>query len=214
MIRRTRPWRSSKAPAIGLTTIPGAMLAKATRPASWGELYRCRAKRITTMLTMEWAILAICMASRTRPSEGTASRARYEDLGAVSMVTTQSVPHVRRARRKRSIAWRSGGAAPERIDHHRRARALRDGFVGPAPKIRRGRLPERNVHFGVAARCGRVEGGNYLFHVSAQGRPLLVSENDKSDFSARQVLLVPDVFVGRQQKVKARGLSDRYQFAV
>jgi hypothetical protein len=42
---------------------------------------------------------------------------------------------------------------------------------------------------------------------------LLVSKDDKSDFPARQVLPVPDVFVGRQQKLKTRGLSGRYQFA-
>ena len=93
-------------------------------------------------------------------------------------------------------------------------RAENFGCSSPDPKIRRGRLPERNFHFGVAARYGRVHGGNDLFHLSAQSRPLLVSENHKSDFSARQVLLVPDVLVGCQQKVKARSLSGRYQFAV
>jgi hypothetical protein len=77
-----------------------------------------------------------------------------------------------------------------------------------------GGLPERDVHFGAGARGGRVHRSNDLFNLSAQGRPLLVSENHKSDFTARQVLLVPNVFVGRQQNLKACGLGDRYQFAV
>jgi hypothetical protein len=75
-------------------------------------------------------------------------------------------------------------------------------------------LPEGNVHFGVAARCCGVHGGNDPFNVSAQGRPLLVSENDESDSPARQVLLVANVLVGRQQNVKTCRLRDRYQFAV
>lgn len=60
-------------------------------------------------------------------------------------------------------------------------------------------LLERYIHLGIAARCCGAHGGNDPFNVSAQGWPLLVSENDKSDFPARQVLLIPDVFVGRQQ---------------
>ena len=43
---------------------------------------------------------------------------------------------------------------------------------------------------------------------------MLVSEDDKSDFPAGQILLVPNVLVGRQQKLKACGLGDRYQFAI
>src|ERR1035437_1935953 len=82
--------------------------------------------------------------------------------------------------------------------HGRRGKGPKtSAALRPAPKIRRGRLSERNFHFGVAARCGRVVGGNYLFHVSAQGRPLLVSENDKSDFSARQVLSFSETSNGR-----------------
>jgi hypothetical protein len=75
-------------------------------------------------------------------------------------------------------------------------------------------LRERNLHFDVAARRCRAHGGDDPFNILAQNRPLLVSENDKSDFPARQVLLVPDILVGRQQKLKARGFSGRYQFSV
>jgi hypothetical protein len=39
---------------------------------------------------------------------------------------------------------------------------------------------------------------------------LLISENKEGDFSARQVLLVSNVLVGRQQKVEACGLSGLY----
>jgi len=37
------------------------------------------------------------------------------------------------------------------------------------------------------------------FNVSSQSGPLLIADNHKRDVSAFQVLLVTDVFVGRQQ---------------
>ena len=54
------------------------MLAKVTSPASAGESYSASVKRTIATLTIDWAMRAICMPSRTRPSEGTRSSARYE----------------------------------------------------------------------------------------------------------------------------------------
>ena len=73
-----------------------------------------------------------------------------------------------------------------------------------------GDLLERDFNLGIAAGRCCIDGSNYPFNVSAQCRPLLISENDKGDFAARQVLLIPDVFVSRQQNLKARGLGDSY----
>src|ERR1035437_3119743 len=65
---------------------------------------------MTTMLTIDWAMRAICMASSTRPSEGTAKRARYEGSGATGATTDRllkgcvldvgSVPQIGRRRRR------------------------------------------------------------------------------------------------------------------
>src|ERR1035437_313814 len=64
---------------------------------------------MTTMLTIDWAIRETCMASRTRPSDGTARRARYEGAGVTGCATdrlrrggfsmTGSVPQNGRVRR-------------------------------------------------------------------------------------------------------------------
>src|SRR6185369_5163240 len=75
---RIRPWRSSKAPAIGLTSRPGRMLASVTAPASEGDWYSVRVNRTRATLTIDWAIRARIIEVRIRGSHGTPSRARYE----------------------------------------------------------------------------------------------------------------------------------------
>ncbi len=70
-----------------------------------------------------------------------------------------------------------------------------DGFK---TERRNQKLLERNVHLGIAARCGCIHGSYNPFHVTAQDRPLLIAENHKRDFSPFQVLLVTHVFVSGQ----------------
>ena len=77
-----------------------------------------------------------------------------------------------------------------------------------------GGLLERNFYFCLAAGCRRVDGYDNSFKVAAQSGPLLIADHRKRKFSARQILLIAHVFVGRQQKLEARRLHCRYQFAV
>ena len=77
-----------------------------------------------------------------------------------------------------------------------------------------GGLPERDVHFGVAARSGRVHRSNDPFNVLAQDRPLRISENDDGNFPAHQILLIPDVFVGGHKQSEAGRLGGIEQSAV
>ena len=83
------------------------------------------------------------------------------------------------------------------------------------PREKHGRgLIERNFYLGVAAGCCGVHSLDNPRHVATQRRPLLVADHDEGDFSARQILLITNVFVGRQQKLEPCGLCCRYQFAV
>ena len=75
-IRRTRPCRSSRAPAIGLTTIPGARLANVTMPASAGDSNTASEKRMSAMRTVCCARRDRNSDANTRGIEGTANRAR------------------------------------------------------------------------------------------------------------------------------------------
>jgi hypothetical protein len=77
-----------------------------------------------------------------------------------------------------------------------------------------GVLLERNFYLGKAAGCRHVDGRNNSINVAAQNWPLLIADYNKRNLSARQILLVTHVFVGRQQKLEARRLRCRYQFAV
>ena len=45
-----------------------------------------------TMLIIDWAMRATCMASRTRPSDGTASKALYEGAGTFGIDTGRFPP--------------------------------------------------------------------------------------------------------------------------
>ena len=47
-----------------------------------------------------------------------------------------------------------------------------------------GALPERDVHFGVAARRGRVHSGGYSVEMQPHSRPLRVAEDDQCNFPA------------------------------
>jgi hypothetical protein len=77
-----RPWRSSSAPAIGLTSRPGNTLANVTIPASAAESNSSSVNSTSAMLTIDCATRAICIDSRTRHSVGTRSSARYDGSSA------------------------------------------------------------------------------------------------------------------------------------
>jgi hypothetical protein len=68
-------------------------------------------------------------------------------------------------------------------------------------------LSDWDFDLDIAARLGPVQGTNNPINVMAQYRPLGVSEDDDRDFPARQVLLVPHVFVGRHKYCEGRGLG-------
>jgi hypothetical protein len=73
---------------------------------------------------------------------------------------------------------------------------------------------ERDVNLDITARCGGVHSGNNFFNIPAQDGPLLIAEHDKSNFPARQDLLIPHIFIGRQQKFEACGFGRRYQVII
>jgi hypothetical protein len=58
---------------------------------------------------------------------------------------------------------------------------------------------EGNANFCVAAGGTGVHRLDNLFEMQTNDRPLLVSENDQSYFSARQVLLITDVLIRAQK---------------
>jgi hypothetical protein len=68
-----------------------------------------------------------------------------------------------------------------------------------ALRLVKGRLLERDMHFGVAAGLGGVHTGGYRLDVLADKRPLLVPKHNKRYLSARKVLLVTNILVGAQQ---------------
>jgi len=73
---------------------------------------------------------------------------------------------------------------------------------------------ERYFNFGKATGCRGIHGGQNPFCVAAQNRPLLIAEHHKRDCPSCQILLIAQVFVGRQQNIEARGLRRRDQFAI
>ena len=75
-IRRTRPWRSRRAPAMGLTRMPGAKLAKATRPASEAEPNSASVKRVRATPPIDCAVRDRKSETTMWDIEGSASRAR------------------------------------------------------------------------------------------------------------------------------------------
>jgi len=61
---------------------------------------------------------------------------------------------------------------------------------------------EWDFNFGVAARNRRIDSRDNSVHMTAQDGPLGISKKDESDFSARQILLIPDVLVSRYDSSK------------
>ena len=73
---------------------------------------------------------------------------------------------------------------------------------------------ERYFNFGEPTRRRAIHGGNDPFDVATQNRPLLTAEHHERDRPSRQVLLIAQVLVGRQQNIDTRGLRRRDQFTI
>ena len=78
-------------------------------------------------------------------------------------------------------------------------------IVPPLPNLRS--LSDGDFNLRIAARRNPVQGRNNPVNVAAQDGPLGVSKNDDGDFPARQVLLIPYVFVGCHKYFEGRGLG-------
>ena len=60
----------------------------------------------------------------------------------------------------------------------------------------------RQIHLGIAARLCQMNRLHHQPNMGAKAWPLLLAENNNRNFPVRQVLLVADVFVSRQQQSK------------
>jgi len=72
----------------------------------------------------------------------------------------------------------------------------------------------RNIHFRVTAGGSRVYDIHDKLHMLAKFRPLLVPEYDNRQAAAAKVLLVVEVFVGRQEEIKPRFFGGGQQVAI
>ena len=73
---------------------------------------------------------------------------------------------------------------------------------------------ERNFYFCKAARNCRINSGNNPFNMASQNRPLSVPKRHNGDFSAGQILLIPDVLVCRYKNLEPRGLGGLKQVSI
>jgi len=77
-----------------------------------------------------------------------------------------------------------------------------------------GGSPERNVHFGIAAGCGRVHRCRNSFHVQSDNRPLRSAQHHQSYAVARELLPIAHVLVGGKKHVEPGPLCCGQQVAV
>src|SRR5208283_2254220 len=75
-------------------------------------------------------------------------------------------------------------------------------------------LPFRDFHFDVSARSCSIHSRYYPVHVPSQHRPLRIAEHHDRNCANRQILLVPDIFVGSQEHLKSSLFGGLQQFAV
>ena len=85
----------------------------------------------------------------------------------------------------------------------------------PFAKYDRGALLVRDVHFGIAARCGRVHHRGYALKVQSYARPFRrTRQNYDGNLPAFKVLLVANSLVRSEQKINCRCLGRLQQIAV
>ena len=69
-------------------------------------------------------------------------------------------------------------------------------------------LLQRDFHNTVASRLGFVDRFHDGLHISLQHRPLWIADHHDGNPMSSQVLLVRDILVGREQKLKSISLSN------
>ena len=65
-----------------------------------------------------------------------------------------------------------------------------------------------------ATRRCRIHGGNNKIKIRAHIAPCRIAKNNKRNFPSGQILLIPDIFVGGEQKFKAGLFGQSEQVAV
>ena len=65
------------------------------------------------------------------------------------------------------------------------------------------------IDLGIATGLCQIDGLHHQPNMGAEAWPLLLAENNDRNFPLRQVLLVANVLVGRQQHVEAGRFSGR-----
>lgn len=76
------------------------------------------------------------------------------------------------------------------------------------------RFAVRNINFRITAWHGCVDGINHPLNMGFYIRPLLLAENDDSNLSALETLLVPHVLIRGHKDIEKRGLGCREKLAV
>jgi hypothetical protein len=78
-----------------------------------------------------------------------------------------------------------------------------------------GSLLEGDVHFGIAARCGRVHHRGYAFQVQSHAGPFRRTGQDyEGNLPAREVLLVANPLIRSEQEINPRCLGRFQQSAI
>jgi hypothetical protein len=75
-------------------------------------------------------------------------------------------------------------------------------------------LLERDIHDTVASRCGCVHGFYNGVNISLQHRPLCIANDYDCNSASREVLLVRDVLIRRQQQLKINAFSRDEQITI
>jgi hypothetical protein len=75
-------------------------------------------------------------------------------------------------------------------------------------------LLERDIHDTVASQCGCVHGFYTGVNISLQHRPLCIANGYDCNSASREVLLVRDVLIRRQQKLKTSAFSHGEQITI
>jgi hypothetical protein len=76
-------------------------------------------------------------------------------------------------------------------------------------------LPDRepldcgNIDSDMTSKGGGVDRFDNTLHVRAQLRPLLAPKNHNCDFSSREILLIANMFVRRQEHIEAGVFGSR-----
>jgi hypothetical protein len=71
-----------------------------------------------------------------------------------------------------------------------------------------------NLHFGIAAGCGGVDGCEYFLGVEPDPWPVRGAQHNQGNETATEVLPIADALVGGQKDIEASLFGGREQFTV